>query len=110
MVLLSNLVEMKQKLLSFLIFWFYYKLEDIQYFYPLSALNIVGYQDLEPWFIYPFQTLNLFEVTYWLILAYFIGKATQTSMDQGLKIVAYSYGSALLLWVVTVMFFTLNYS
>ena len=99
----------------FKIIWFYffqanYKLEDIQYFYPLSALNIVGYQDLEPWFIYPFQTLNLFEVTYWLILAYFIGKATQTSMDQGLKIVAYSYGSALLLWVVTVMFFTLNYS
>ncbi len=99
----------------FKIIWFYffqtnYKLEDIQYFYPLSALNIVGYKDLEPWFIYPFQTLNLFEVTYWLILAYLIGKATQTSMDQGLKIVTYSYGSALLLWVVTIMFFTLNYS
>lgn len=99
----------------FKIIWFYYfqthyKLEDIQYFYPLSALNIVGYKDLEPWFIYPFQTLNLFEVAYWLILAYFIGKATQTSMDKGLKVVAYSYGSVLLLWVVTIMFFTLNYS
>jgi len=99
----------------FKIIWFYffqtnYKLEDIQYFYPLSALNIVGYKDLEPWFIYPFQTLNLFELAYWLILAYYIGKATQTSMDLGLKIVAYSYGSALLLWVVTIMFFTLNYS
>ena len=99
----------------FKIVWFYffqtnYKLEDIQYFYPLSALNIVGYKDLEPWFVYPFQTLNLFELAYWLILAYYIGKATQTSMDKGLKIVAYSYGLALLLWVVTIMFFTLNYS
>ncbi|WP_291122582.1 hypothetical protein [Flavobacterium sp. UBA6046] len=99
----------------FKIAWFYffqtnYKLEDIQYFYPLSALNIVGYKDLEPWFIYPFQTLNLFELAYWLILAYYIGKATKTTMDQGLKIVAYSYGSTLLLWVVTIMFFTLNYS
>lgn len=99
----------------FKIAWFYffktqYKLEDIQYFFPLSALNIVGYSDLESWFIYPLQTLNLFELTYWLILAYFIGKATQTSMDQGLKIVAYSYGSILFLWVVTIMFFTLNYS
>jgi hypothetical protein len=99
----------------FKIVWFYffqtnYKLEDIQYFYPLSALNIVGYKDLEPWFIYPFQTLNLFELVYWLILSFYIGKATQTSMDKGLKIVAYSYGSALLLWVVTIMFFTLNYS
>jgi hypothetical protein len=31
-------------------------------------------------------------------------------MDRGLKIVASSYGRALLLWVVVIMFFTLNYS
>ncbi|MEA9413548.1 hypothetical protein [Flavobacterium sp. PL02] len=97
------------------IIWFYffqtkYDLEDIQYFYPLSALNIVGYKDLESWFIYPFQTLNLFELAYWLILAYFIGKETETNMDKGLKIVAYSYGPTLLLWITIVMFFTLNYS
>jgi hypothetical protein len=99
----------------FKIIWFYYfqthyNLEDIQYFFPLSALNIVGYKGLEPWFIYPFQTLNLFELAYWLILAHYIGKATQTNMDNGLKIVACSYGPALLLWVVTIMFFTLNFS
>jgi hypothetical protein len=95
--------------------WFYffdtqYKLEDIQNFFPLSAINIIGYQGLEAWFIYPFQTLNLFEVAYWLLLAYFLGKATETNMDKGLKIVACSYGPALLLWVVVIMFFTLNYS
>jgi hypothetical protein len=99
----------------FKIIWFYffktnYTLEDIQFFYPLSALSIVGYKGLEPWLIYPFQTLNLFELSYWLILAFFIGKATETTMDHGLKIVASSYGSALLLWVVVIMFFTLNYS
>ena len=59
--------------------WFYffetdYNLEDLQYFYPLSALNIVGYDGLQPWFIYPFQVLNLFELAYWFILAYLIGK------------------------------------
>jgi hypothetical protein len=99
----------------FKIIWFYffqtnYKLEDFQYFYPISTLNIIGYQGLEPWFIYPFQILNLFELAYWLILAFYIGKITQTNMDNGLKIVASSYGAALLLWVVTIMFFTLNYS
>lgn len=99
----------------FKIIWFYFfqtkfTLEDIQYFYPLSALNIVGYEGLEPWLLYPFQTLNLFELAYWLLLAYYIGKATEATMDHGLKIVASSYGSALLLWVVVVMFFTLNYS
>jgi len=76
----------------------------------------VGYQGLEPWFIYPLQVLNLFELAYWFVLAYFIGKLAFTEkdkgkpMDLGLKIVASSYGSALLLWVVVVMFFTLNYS
>ena len=103
------------------IIWFYffqtnYTLEDLQYFYPLSALNIVGYQGLESWFIYPLQVLNLFELAYWSLLAYFIGKLAFTEkdkgkpMDLGFKIVASSYGSALLLWVVVVMFFTLNYS
>ena len=103
------------------IIWFYffqtnYTLEDLQYFYPLSALNIVGYKGLESWFIYPLQVLNLFELAYWLLLAYFIGKLAFTEkdkgkpMDLGFKIVASSYGSALLLWVVVVMFFTLNYS
>ena len=101
--------------------WFYffqtsYTLEDLQYFYPLSALNIVGYKGLEAWFIYPLQVLNLFELAYWLLLSYFIGKLAFTEkdkgkpMDLGFKIVASSYGSALLLWVVVVMFFTLNYS
>lgn len=105
----------------FKIVWFYffqtsYTLEDVQYFYPLSALNIVGYKDLEVWFIYPLQVLNLFELTYWLLLSYFLGKLAFTEndkdkpMDLGFKIVASSYGSALLLWVVVVMFFTLNYS
>ena len=103
------------------IIWFYffetnYTLEDLQYFYPLSALNIVGYQGLDAWFIYPLQVLNLFELAYWLLLAYFIGKLAFTEkdkgkpMDLGFKIVASCYGSALLLWVVVVMFFTLNYS
>jgi hypothetical protein len=98
------------KIIWFCFFQTNYTLEDLQYFYPLSAINIVGYKGLEPWLIYPFQVLNLFELAYWLVLAYFIGKITETNMDRGLKIVASSYGSALLLWVVVIMFFTLNYS
>ena len=99
----------------FKIIWFYfyqtnYNLEDIQYFYPLSALNIIGYKGIEPWLIYPLQTLNLFELVYIINLAYQIGALTKTNADTGLKIVAYSYVPALLLWVTVVMFFTLNYS
>jgi hypothetical protein len=85
-------------------------IDDIQFFYPLSALNIVGYKGLEAWYIYPFQVLNLFEVAYIFILAYYIGKLTQTNTDRGLTIVSASYVPALVLWVVCVMFFTLSYS
>ena len=98
------------KIIWFYFFQIHYKLDDVQNFYPLSAINITGYEGLEPWLIYPFQTLNLFELAYWLVLAYHIGKITETNTDNGLKIVASSYGSALLLWVVVIMFFTLNYS
>ena len=93
--------------------WFYffqtnYTLEDLQYFYPLSALNIIGYEGLQPWFIYPFQVLNLFELAYWVILAYLIGKELNENTDKGMSIIASSYGVSLLIWVVGVMFFTLN--
>lgn len=95
--------------------WFYffqtiYTLEDLQYFYPLSLLNIIGYGRLDLWWIYPFQVVNLFEMAYWFILAYLIGKELKENTDKGFSIVASSYGVSLLIWVVGVMFFTLNMS
>lgn len=98
------------KFFWFLFFQTKYDLNDVQNFYPLSALNITGYKDLEIWFIYPFQVLNLFELFYILYLGFEIGKLTQTNTDYGLKIVSLSYVPSLLLWIVTVMFFTVNYS
>lgn len=97
------------------IIWFYffqttYNLEDIQYFYPLSALNFIDHKELEPWLIYPLQTLNVFELVYIIVLSYQLGTLTKTNADTGLKIVASSYIPALLLWVTIVMFFTLNFS
>jgi len=95
--------------------WFYffntdYSLEDVQNFYPLSALNITGYEDLSPWFIHPFQIINLFELAYFFLLAYLIGKELKISLDKGLKIVVSGYGASLVIWIVCVMFFTLNFS
>jgi len=95
--------------------WFYcfqtsYTLEDLQYFYPFSTLNIIGYEGLEPWFIYPLQVLNLFELVYWLLLGYGLSKSLKTSMDAAMGIVVSSYGVGLLIWVVAVMFLTLNMS
>lgn len=95
--------------------WFYvfqqdYTLEDLQYFYPLSALNVVGYEGLQTWFIYPFQVINLFEFAYWFVLSSLISKELKTTTSKGFSIVASSYGVALVIWVVGVMFLTLNMS
>ncbi|TDQ27504.1 hypothetical protein [Tenacibaculum caenipelagi] len=98
------------KTIWFLTFQTDYTLEDIQNFYPLSALNIVDYRGLETWFIYPFQVLNLFEVAYWFILAYLIGKEINDTTEKGLLIVASSYGTGLLIWVIGTMFLILNMS
>lgn len=99
----------------FKIIWFYffqttYILEDFQYFYPLSALNIIGHEGLENWFLYPFQVINLFELAYIIFLAFEVGKITETTTENGLKIVGYSYLPTLILWVAVVMFFTLSSS
>lgn len=98
------------KIIWFNFFQTSYTLEDLQYFYPLCALNIIGYHGLDAWLIYPLQVVNLFELAYIIYLSYQVGQLTQTNADNGLKIVGYSYVPALLLWVAVVMFFTLNYT
>ncbi|WP_299113085.1 hypothetical protein [uncultured Winogradskyella sp.] len=95
--------------------WFYffqtnYELEDLQYFYPFSVLNVTGYEGLKIWWIYPLQVLNLFELAYWFILAYLLGKELKIKTDKGFSIIACSYGIALLIWIIAIMFFTLNMS
>ncbi len=86
-----------------------YTLSDVQSFYPLSMLSVVGAEGLEPWYLYPLQVINIFEIIYWITLALLLDRALKDSKgNTGFKIVASSYGPALLIWVVGIMFFTLN--
>jgi hypothetical protein len=99
----------------FKIIWFYtfqtaYTLQDFQNFFPLSALNILGTDGIDVWFLYPLQAINLFEMAYVVYLGYQLGYVTKTTPDNGLKIMTYSYLPSMLLWIAVVMFFTLNYS
>ena len=98
------------KIVWFNFFQTNYTLEDVQFYYPLSMLSVVGNNNLEPWYIYPLQTLNVFEIVYWIVIALLIDKALKENSNSGIKIVASSYGPALLIWVVSIMFFTLNMS
>jgi hypothetical protein len=107
------------KILWFSIIQTDFSLKDLQFFFPLSALNFFDYTTLQPWLIYPLQLLNVFELLYWLLLAEGLSKLIfstkdelhyEMSFSQSFGIVAASYGTGLLLWVAVVMFITVSFT
>lgn len=87
-----------------------YTLPDLQQYYPLSYINFLDLEKIEPWLIYPLQTINLFEVAYFFVLVYGMHKLLMNSYGKDLEITAVSYGSGLIIWIGLVMFLTLNYT
>lgn len=95
------------------IFWFIfilpdYNLEEIQYFSPFSLLNYLGYENVPSWSIYLLQIVNLFEIFYWLLLAYGLHIVINKPFKRSLGIVAASYGTGLVLWVTFITFLTVS--
>ncbi|MBD1395150.1 hypothetical protein [Mucilaginibacter glaciei] len=76
-------------------------------YYPLSAMQLVGSVPAD-WH-YSLQTLNLFEVLYWFLLAAGIRRIAGLSYDESLKVVVKSYLPALLIWVSLFTFLTIIY-
>lgn len=112
-IMLSELIFFIPSIIK--VFWFgffstEYSLQDLQYFAPFSLLSLVGQQNIDKIFIYPSQLVNIFEIGYWFSLAYGLTSITQTNMVKMLKLVAISYGTGLLLWVVFVIFLTVSIS
>jgi hypothetical protein len=98
------------KILWFLFVQTDYTLNDLQFFYPLSLINIFEPGTVEPYLLYPLQVLNLFEVAYWFALAYGVARVIKEPLEEGFKLVMASYGSGLVLWVAFVMFLTVSLS
>ncbi|WP_245859440.1 hypothetical protein [Spirosoma aerolatum] len=96
------------KLLWFLFVQTDYSLTDLQLFYPLSVLSLVGADSVAPYLLYPLQLTNLFELAYWLVLAYGVSQVIDIPMPKAVGLVAASYGSGLLVWVALVMFLTVS--
>lgn len=94
------------------VWWFYYyvpdtTLEQWEDFYFLSMTSLID--SVKPVNLYPLQTLNVFEIGYWFILAAGIKSLTLNDFDRSLKVVISTYVPALLLWIVLVAFFTIIY-
>jgi hypothetical protein len=89
-------------------------LEDLQ-FTPLSIMELFDRDSVDPLFIYPLSLLNVFELLYFIVIAWLLvgviheaNEERPVNFGKSLKLVTASYGSGLLLWVVFVMFISLN--
>ena len=107
--LVAEFVFLMPTLLKILWFTFVqtdYDLQDLQYFYPLSALNFFEAKALQTWWLYPLQTFNVFEIIYWVLLIQGVEKIFPTA---GLSAWV-SYGTGLVLWMAVVMFVSVSFS
>lgn len=97
----------------FKILYFYFlkkdhTFEDLQQFYPFSYTNFLNLNYIEPWLIYPLQTINLFEIAYFFVLVYGLNNLLKNKFSKCFEIVTISYGTGLIIWICLVMFLTLN--
>lgn len=95
------------------VFWFLviqkdYVLQDIQMFSPLSIINIFEVKTLGVLWFYPLQTINVFELLYIFSLGFWVYQFGAKNYEKGLNMVLGSYVPALFIWVILVMFVTLN--
>lgn len=77
---------------------------------PLSLLSYFGTENIVTWLHYPLQTLNLFEVFYILFISWLLSKQWKLDYVESVNIVLPSYGIGLLLWMILVVFLTLQIS
>jgi hypothetical protein len=84
--------------------------KDFQYAYPLSLLQFFEPGSIPSWLRYPCQTLNLFEITYWFFLAVGLSQLIKRPYAKSFWLVMSSYGVGLLVWMVFVVFLSINLS
>jgi hypothetical protein len=95
------------KLITLIFFNEVNTLADLQ-FQPLSLLQLFDKDSVDSLLVYPLSLLNVFEVLYWLALAWLLIGVVEKPLGNTLKTAAISYGPGLLLWVLFVMFLTVN--
>jgi hypothetical protein len=88
----------------------HYTLEDVQTYYPLSLLNFKENISTEKWLAYPLQLVNIFELFYWILLAWGVRELLEEKISyvKSFGLVGITYGAGLMFWVATVCFLILN--
>lgn len=97
------------------VFWFgfyhtQFTLEELQSFSPLSLINLFDRKKLDVWLVYPIQLINVFELAYCIVLIIGIRKLLQRTWLKSIEMIFLSYGLTMIVWVVVIMFVSLNFS
>ena len=112
-VIASEVVFVCSGLIKFL--WFYlfagnYDLNDLGFFSPLSLINFFKTTEVSRGWIFPLQTVNIFHLVYIVSISYGLNKVCEIERSDSDKIVLLSYLPALLIWVVLIIFLSIDAS
>lgn len=110
--LLAELILLISSTTRILYFYIYppTNLEVLQNFNPLGLSSLLKNDTIPKYLIYPIQQLNLFEVGYWLLLAYGIKSLGNVDFKKALQITSLSYGVGLFIWCIFIVFLQLQFS
>lgn len=86
------------------------ELRELQAFAPLSLYSLLHAEAVPRWLMYPLQTINLFEIAYWFLLAAGLRDFLGQPLGKMFLLVLASYGVGLLCWMTAVEFLMLNLS
>lgn len=84
--------------------------ERLQSFNPLSLETLLAPEYLENYISFAIQSITLFEIAYWFLLAFLLSKILKIKLNEGLKITFSSYVPAFGLWLLAVTFFLVSNS
>lgn len=96
------------KLLWFIFFAGNYTLEDISFFYPLSLINLFSRSEVASYWIYPLQSVNIFQALYVLLLAFGLSRIGSIRKGAADKVVLSTYVPAVAVWIAVIMFLTID--
>ena len=81
-----------------------HSIHQISSFPSFSLRDLFDNSTLDKRLAYPLGILNIFEVAYILTIAYSIAVELNSTFTYSLRLVAFSYGLAILLWVMVVVY------
>ena len=111
-VLLAEFIPILTSITKNLYFYIYppNNIESLQTFNPLGISYLFKSDSIPKYLLYPIQQLNLFEVAYWILLAYGIKSFGNIDFKKALKATTLSYGVCLLIWSIFIVFLQIQFS